>query len=469
MRTMPPSDVGPALAGARHVPFWLDRERPAPEPALAGRARADLAVVGAGFTGLWAALQAKEEDPGREVVVLEGATAGEGASGRNGGFWDASLTHGLANGLARFPEEIEALEALGAANVAGIEDALARHGIDADWRRTGMITVARTPAQLREGRAWAAELVGRGTGARWLERHELAARVRSPQFLGGVLESGGVGLVDPGRLVDGLRRAALGAGVRLHERTRVAALRRTATGVELRTDGGAVLDARRVLLATNAYRPLVRSIRRIVVPVYDYVLVTEPLSGAQRAAIGWDGGEGLADAGNRFHYFRMTADGRILWGGYDAVYHFANGMKPALERRERSFTGLARRFRATFPELADVRFTHAWGGAIDTCSRFAVTWGRALDGRVVYAVGYTGLGVAASRFGARVALDLLDGRGTERTSLRFVRERPLPFPPEPLRWAVVRGTERAMERADRRGRRGAWLGALDRLGLGFDS
>ena len=237
----------------------------------------------------------------------------------------------------------------------------------------------------------------------------------------------------------------------------------------LRTGTGRIA-ARRAVLATNGFPPLVRSIRRYVVPVYDHVLMTEPLTDRQRASIGWERRQGFADTSNRFHYFRTTEDGRILWGGYDAVYHWRNGVDPRFEQREPTFDKLAGHFYDMFPQLEDLRFSHRWGGVIDTCSRFSVMFGTALSGRVSYAVGYTGMGVAASRFGARVALDLADGLDTDRTRLRLVRSRPVPFPPEPLRWLGVRITEGAMERADHdAGRRGPWLRSLDALGMGFDS
>jgi glycine/D-amino acid oxidase-like deaminating enzyme len=258
--------------------------------------------------------------------------------------------------------------------------------------------------------------------------------------------------------------------VRIHERSPVARLERAGEGVRATTAAGPSISARRAVLATSAFPPLVRAIRRYVVPVYDYVLVSEPLSPDQRAAIGWAKRQGLTDMANQFHYYRLTGDDRILFGGYDAVYNFANGMGPHLDERPATFELLATHFFETFPQLEGLRFTHRWGGAIDTCSRFSVMFGRALGGRAVYAVGYTGLGVAASRFGAQVALDLADGRDTERTRLAMVRTRPVPFPPEPLRWAGITLTRRALARADRRdGRRGPWLRALDRLGLGFDS
>jgi glycine/D-amino acid oxidase-like deaminating enzyme len=214
----------------------------------------------------------------------------------------------------------------------------------------------------------------------------------------------------------------------------------------------------------------VPAIRRYVAPVYDYVLVTEPLDAARMRSIGWRARQGLADAGNQFHYYRLTDDNRILWGGYDAVYHYGNGVAPELEQRPETFELLERQLLETFPQLEGVSFSHRWGGVIDTCSRFCVMFGTAMSRRLSYAVGYTGLGVAASRFGGRVAIDLVDGRDTEATRLRFVRSRPLPFPPEPLRYAGIRLTVRELARADRNaGRRSLYLRALDRLGLGFDS
>jgi glycine/D-amino acid oxidase-like deaminating enzyme len=185
--------------------------------------------------------------------------------------------------------------------------------------------------------------------------------------------------------------------------------------------------------------------------------------------VGWKHRQGAADSGNQFHYYRLTSDDCILWGGYDAVYNFRNGLGPHLDQRPETFEVLARNFFATFPQLEGIRFTHRWGGAIDTCSRFCMTFGKALGGNAVYVVGFTGLGVGASRFGARAALDLADGVDSELTHLRLVRTKPLPFPPEPIRWAGITLTRKELARADRTGKRGLWLSALDRVGLGFDS
>jgi glycine/D-amino acid oxidase-like deaminating enzyme len=302
----------------------------------------------------------------------------------------------------------------------------------------------------------------------WFNQEQTRALVNSPTYLGGLYDPG-IAMVNPAQLVWGLRRACLGLGVRLFERTQVSRLESGAGGLVIHTPYGRV-QAKKVALATNAFPPLMKSLRHYIVPVYDYALMTEPLTPAQRASIGWDKRMGVGDAGNQFHYYRTSADGRFLWGGYDAVYYWNNGFGTDLETNPASFGRLADHFFQTFPQLEGIRFTHAWGGAIDTCSRFSAFWGQAFEGKLAYAVGYTGLGVGASRFGAQVILDLLNGADNERTRLRMVREKPFPFPPEPARSAVVNITRWAMDQADRhQGKRNLWLKLLDATGLGFDS
>jgi glycine/D-amino acid oxidase-like deaminating enzyme len=474
-----------AYADAEPRPFWL-AGLPAREPCppLRGAAEADLCVVGGGFTGLWAALQAKADDPGREVALLEAETIGFGASGRNGGFAIGSLTHGLENGLARFGEEIGLLERLGRENMAGYLADLGRHGIDCDYEPTGELTPG--VAAYQDG--WAAEtaeLYGRfGHEVEvFADAAAMRAEVDSPLYRGGAWVKDAGGVLDPAKLALGLHEAALRAGVRVYERTAVVSIEeadgqgassgrsaaRPDRPVVVRTPAG-TLTARRVVVGTGAYPSPVRPVRRYVAPVYDYALMSEPLSPEQLRAIGWGRRQGIGDGGNRFHYYRLSAEDRILWGGFDAVYRFGGPVDPGLDDHDATFARLAQNFRVTFPQLEGLRFTHRWGGAIDTCSRFSVFFGTTLGGRVAYAAGYTGLGVMATRFGARVALDLVDGRETEATRSRYVRRRPVPFPPEPLRSAVIQLTRNRLAAADARdGRRGMWLGLLDRLGLGFDS
>lgn len=459
-----------ALAGARHCPFWLDSaERPAPCDALVGDIRCDLAVVGGGFTGLWTALLARERHPDWDIVLLEAHETGWAASGRNGGFCEASLTHGFANGRERFPDEIERLEQLGLENLDAIEETIRRHGIDCDFERSGVLALAVDQWQLDGLRDEAANLEQYGYDVSLLDRDGVRAEVDSPTYLGGLWIKNRGALVNPARLAWGLKAACLSRGVRIFEHTAATALDRDGAGVALATPYGRV-RARCVAVGTNAFPPLLRRVRRYVVPVYDYVLMTEALSEAQMAAIGWRHRQGLSDGGNHFHYYRLTRDNRILWGGYDAVYHYGNGLRAELDQRPATFSKLADHFFTTFPQLEGVRFTHTWGGAIDTCSRFCAFWGTALGGRVAYVAGYTGLGVGATRFGAAVMLDLLSGQRTELTALRMVRSKPVPFPPEPLRYGVIQLTRWSLDQADHHGgRRNPWLRTLDRLGLGFDS
>ena len=452
-----------AYADAVPRSFWLDSlpER-SPHPPLEEALEADLCIVGGGYTGLWAALYAKSLDPARDVVLLEATRCGNGASGRNGGFALASLTHGTRNGLSRFPNEIDRLERLGRENFDGLARDLHDLSIDGEFEPPVISSShsSHTSCPIWPMKPSFAPLRPPGGATRYranARAGRLAALPRS------AVDRTGSALVHPGKLADGLRAAAVRAGVRIHEHTPVRALH---DGVTVIADGGTV-KARGVVLATSAYPPLLRAIGRYVAPIYDYALVTEPID---LSLLGWRHRQGVGDMANQFHYYRLTADDRILWGGYDAVYRYGGPVGPHLDDHEPTFAMLSQHFFTTFPQLEGVRFSHRWGGAIDTCSRFSVFFGRALGGRVVYALGYTGLGVAATRFGGRVALDLLDGRQTEATELAMVRRRPLPFPPEPLRSAVIQLTRNRLAAADRdEGRRGVWLRTLDRLGLGFDS
>jgi glycine/D-amino acid oxidase-like deaminating enzyme len=449
-----------ALAGSTFGPLWLDTpDRPAPRPGLDGDTEVDLLVVGGGFTGLWTALRAVERQPGRSVLLVEADRIAEHATGRNGGFCEASLTHGEANGRSRWPEEYDAVHALGVRNLDEIEATIARESIDCGFERGGVLAVATRPH----------EVVGREPETPgFLDATAVRGMIDSPTYLAGRFEPGESAVVDPARLAWGLALAAERRGVRIAEHTRLTGLRRRTGGVEATTSTGTV-RAREVALATNVFPTPLRRSRWSVVPVYDYVLATEPLTGEQLDAVGWDPAVGVADSGNRFHYYRVTPDRRILWGGYDAIYHYGRSISPDHGDRRATFEVLARNFGETFPQLRGIRFTHRWSGVIDTSTRFCAFYGRAHRGRTVYAAGFTGLGVGASRFAADVMLDLLAGQETERTRLRMVRERAVPFPPEPFAWVGIQLTRWSLARADRTGRRNAWLRTLDRLGLGFDS
>ncbi|MCW2833213.1 MAG: FAD-dependent oxidoreductase [Nocardioides sp.] len=442
------------------IPLWLDNPvRPVARPAASGAVDTDLLVVGGGFTGLWAALRAVERHPGRSVALIEADRIAEHATGRNGGFCEASLTHGESNGRSRWPGEYDRLHELGMENLDGIEQTVARYGIDCGFVRGGTLTVATRPH----------EVGGLGPDEEgFLDAAAVRAVVDSPTYLAGRLQPHDCALVDPARLAWGLAEAAERLGVRIFEGTRLDSLVRRDDGLEA-TTGAAVIRANRVVVATNVFHDQFRRAKWSVVPVYDYVLATEPLTDAQLGSLGWDPSIGVADSGNQFHYYRVTPDRRILWGGYDAIYHFGRSIGEEHADRRATFETLARNFAETFPQLHGIRFTHRWSGVIDTSTRFCAMFGTAHRGRAAYATGFTGLGVGASRFAGDVMLDLVDGETTERTRLKMVQSKSLPFPPEPLTWVGIQVTRWSMAREDATGRRNLWLRILDRLGLGFDS
>jgi glycine/D-amino acid oxidase-like deaminating enzyme len=459
---------------AKPWPFWLDPDIPGhdvPEPtrALSGAVSADLAVVGGGLSGLWTALVAKERDPDRDVVLLEAHSAGWAASGRNGGFCAASLTHGFANGAARWPNEIAELERLGRANLDEIEAAVKRHGIDCEFERTGEFAVA-TDHWQAAGFATEADAIRRlGYHVDLFDADGIRAEVNSPTYVGAMIVRDSVAMLHPAKLVWGLRSACLRLGVRVFENAAVQAIRREAEGLRLDTVDGSV-RASRVAWAVGAFPGPLKRLRHYIAPVYDYALMSEPLDDQQLASVGWRGRQGIADSGNQFHYYRLSADNRILWGGYDVIHHYGGRIRPEFDQRAATFQTLAEHFFATFPQLEGLGFTHRWGGLIDTCSRFSPFFGTAFGGRLAYAGGYTGLGVGAARFGAEVMLDKLSGEETVRTRLEMVRSKPMPFPPEPIRSVGIALTLRATAAADRNGgKRNLWLRTLARLGLGFDS
>ncbi|MEA2631901.1 MAG: hypothetical protein QOE66_2120, partial [Chloroflexota bacterium] len=263
-------DPGPS----RPISYWLRGETPPADPPLVGEATADVLVIGAGFTGLWTALALTDTDPGLRVVIVEAETVAFGASGRNGGFCEASLTHGLANGIRHFPDELERLEAEGIANLHGLIGFTRDTGIECDLEETGTLALADQPYQADEFRAWVDQAAAYGERLEFLDQAAVQAEIHSPIWRAGLYRPPGRDvLLDPAKLCRGLARVARERGVPIHEGTRVTGLRRVAGGIVATMSGGGSVRADQVVVATSAYSGWLRRLRPFFVPVYDYVLV----------------------------------------------------------------------------------------------------------------------------------------------------------------------------------------------------
>jgi glycine/D-amino acid oxidase-like deaminating enzyme len=433
---------------------WLrealaDEADAAPAPGLTGTTDADVAIIGGGYTGLWTAYQLLTRDPALQVVVLEADICGGGPSGRNGGFvnswWDE------ASGLvAAFGEErARACLDEAAASVHEIGAWCDRHGVDAHYRRSGMLLVSTTAAH--DGR-WAADVraaAALGDAAAYgpMSASEVAERCRSPRFRGGALMRDGA-TVHPARLARGLRRVCLELGARIHEGTRATRVRDGRAGrLRVVTAAGEV-QARRVVLAVNAWATGWAAGRSRILAWGSYMVRSEPAPDLIAAELGWTGGESIVDARFSVHYMHVTRDGRIAIG--------AGGGRPGFDGRIGSpFTDdvtAARRaafaFRWLFPQLRELRLTDAWGGPIDVSPDHLPHVWSAHDGRMLVAAGFSGNGVAPSHLLGRILAARALGSDEPVARLPIVaRPRPA-FPPEPFRYLGARVLREAMIRRE---------------------
>lgn len=450
--------------------FWLARLPKHDVTPLQSRSETDIAIIGAGLTGLWTALFLKELEPTRAVAVVEQGVAACGASGRNAGMLSETVDHSHALAIRHFGlEAARRLAALGESNVAELKEFIAERNIDCDWEPTGRLMVALTDAQVAEGEKSVA--IARRLGIetfRTLSGPEVRAEVHSPLYRGGVEVRGG-GIMDPARFTDGLRREADRLNVRVYERTPVESVTEAGAGVAIRANG-TVLKARRVVFATSAYsHQLLPAVRHRFIPLYDYILVSEPLSPAQWDVIGWKGRQGISDGRTFFNYYRPTKDGRVLWGTSEAAYYRGDRVAPACDHSPHHYDTLKTSWRRHFPDLADLQWPHAWGGPICSTTRLTPFFGRALGGRACYGLGYTGHGLGSTRIAGRILAHMVLDRSSDLLDLPLVTRRPFPYPPEPLRGWAVNVVTRALRKVDEGEPPGLLLRLLDRMGIGFSS
>lgn len=457
--------VEDALSRTKLSPYWLDNPaQPAAEPKLTRDTTADLLIVGGGFTGLWAAVQAKEQMPELDVVVIEAGRVAHGASGRAGGIISTSVMHGLPNAVRVFPNDIAQLEEFGHRNLDGFEDTLKRYDIDADIEWNGEMTVAVDPDHVEHLRADYDLHTQYGHDVVLLGEQATREQLNSPLFAGALWSRNRSGIVHPAKLAWGLKRAALSLGVRLYEHSPLTSVKDEGETVFVKTLDGSV-RAPRVLFGSGTAKVGIPDINRRVLQVRDHVLATEPLTDEQLARIGWKNRQGIYDTRTQLNYFRLTKNNNIIFGGL-VSYHFDGDPNPAQDEQRETYYRLAEAFYKTFPQLSDVRFSHAWGGPIDYCSRGSVFAKRYLGGKGVFVAGYTGFGVAASRFGAFMGLNILFGRNSPEQALDIARLSPTYIPPEPVRWLAAKVTFHAFDGADAEGGwKRAWIKGIKAMGF----
>jgi len=411
---------------------------------LAGETRADVAIVGGGYTGLFAALRLREQ--GVDVALLESEFCGAGASGRNAGHLTPTIGKDVPTCMKLFGQEkAVALVRLAEDGVAFVEDAMKKHAIDCDYEPTGNVIAGVHPKH-RDPLAKSAEVAQKlGVKAEFLDENHMRQRRLPEAFRFGVMESCG-GLMNPGKYVMGVRRAALAAGVRVHERTRVLEIEE-GQKIRVRTNGGTV-SADKLLIATNAYTvPELRRLWSKIIPVRVTLFMTKPLTPEQMARVGWIKREGIYTAHEILENYRFTADNRILGGSKTIAYRFASALPDG--NRPDDFAFLAQAFYDRFPMLKDLEIDVFWGGWLSVTLDYLPvtgTLGRAKN--IHYSVGCNGHGIAQFSMMGAAAGDAVMGKPWEK--LKVLERRFMPFPPEPFRWVVGKALQVYLEAADRK-------------------
>lgn len=429
-----------SLEFAKPSPLWWEDVPIGPaRPHLTEDKRADVAIVGAGFTGLWTAYYLKRLDPGLDVVVLEREHVGFGASGRNGGWCHPEYPLGLATLAFRHGEEAALRFQLAALDAVGeVGRVCEAEGIDCRYALGGRFIAARSALQAERARADVEEQHALGLNeedVRYLDAAEARALTGMTNVLGASFMPRAAAL-QPALLAHGLARACERLGVRLFEATEATAIETGA--VRFRSQGGAgTVRARTVLRATEGYTRDLPGEHRTLIPLYSLMIATEPLSDEQARSVGFQDRQLFADYGHMVIYGQRTADGRVALGGRGAPYHFGSAIRPEFDQDEVVHGHLAKLLVDLFPELDGVRVTHRWGGPLGVPRdwRPSVTYDRVTA--LGHAGGYVGDGVALSNLAGRTLAELVLGRTSERTDLPWVQHRWPRWEPEPLRYVGV--------------------------------
>jgi glycine/D-amino acid oxidase-like deaminating enzyme len=433
----------------KHVIYWRDTEEVEPRPALAGEVSCDVCVVGGGYTGLWTAYQLHKAEPALDIHVLEAEFAGCGASGHNDGFVTPTIGKDIEKLVADHGLEraAEASRAVGR-SILEIGRFCRQHQVDAEYEPNDYLLVAVNAAQrrrLERDRALAGRLAG-NDGPDILDGGAARELIGSPAIRAAIRTGGA--LINPHKLARGLARVVEGQGTTISEYTPVTRIERHGAGWRVVAPGGTV-TAERVVVAANAYQGAFRQFRRQVMPTWSYAMVSEPLTDEQLARVPWPGREGLVEAQTFLRCCRFTADNRLLWGGGRAYYRYGGDMADRHMDAPNVYRDLRSSFLKFFPDWKDVRFSHAYGGAVAITRDFVPHFGTAAPG-LHYGYGYCGNGIAATHLGGKVLRDLVLGKDSEWSRLLFVNRDERSCPPEPFAFVGAKAMTRLIEWKDGR-------------------
>ena len=429
---------------------------------LSGDVECDVAVIGAGFTGLWTAHFLKFLKPDLNIVVLEQGIAGYGASGRNAGIVSPSIDHSHALAISHFGrQEAQRLAHIGLSNVRE----LGEYARDCDFEPTGVLNVAFNEDHMEACRDTARVADDLGIGNhRLLSARETREQLDSPLYVGGLHIADG-GIINPLKLVYKLKGELETQGVRIFDNTRV-------TGVQegLVTTNAGCIKADKVVLATDAYtHHLFPQLLTRFIPLYDYILVSRPLTQPELQSIGWGQRQGVTDGRTFFNYYRLTADNRILWGTSEAVYYPSNRVDTNCDHSQRHYDSLKESFDRHFPQLKGMDFPFGWGGPIASTTRLTPFFGTMHRGRTFYALGYTGHGIGTTRLAGKILAHMALSQPSDLLQLKMVCSQPFPYPPEPLRGLAVNAVTRSLQKVDAGQKPNILLKVLDVMGIGFSS
>jgi len=419
----------------RRKSFWLETAGEfKAQPELEGSLKVDIAIIGGGFTGLSTAFHIKKINNSIDVAIVEDQICGYGASGRNAGF--GMTLFGLTFSLTalRFGKE-KALQAHHYMEKAVdyLSEFIITNGIECDYERPGFLRVATSKFYVKRIQSEINLIRSLGIeGIEWLSKEEVKKEVNSPLYLGAWWEPRCV-LLNPVKLAWGIRKLNLELGVKIFEYSSVNEVNRHKSHFTIKTNKG-ILKAEKILFATNAFSHLFPQLKRTQVPAFTYIVLTEPLDAKFFDEVGWKNRQGIEDARNLVHYYRLTKDNRLLMGGGDVGVGF--GRKMHYDENERIFNELKNYVKKLFPVLKDVKFTHQWGGPVSVPIDMAPIIGKIGDERAYYSLGCVGHGVSLTNFNGKLLAEILLEQKSDLTQMFFVNRKVIPWPPEPIRFAL---------------------------------